>query len=187
LTPKVITPVVAPVIPLSELREHLRLDLLGGVTHPDDALILGYLSAARSYCEHYTQLSIGQQTLEIGLDFFPENEIELPLGAESIESVKYTDSSLVSHTLSVTEYALDNYSHQNWLLTSSTWPVAGEYANAVKVRYLTPSTIDPAVKSAMLLFVGHLYENREQVTTSQMFHAPMGVTSLLDTQRVWSL
>jgi uncharacterized phiE125 gp8 family phage protein len=187
LTPKVITPVAAPVIPLTELRAHLRLDLLGGPTHPDDALILVYLSAARSYCEHYTQLSVGQQTLEVGLDFFPDNEIELPFGAESIVSVKYTDNALVTHTLPISDYALDNYSHQHWLLTSSTWPEAGEYANAVKVRYITPSTIDPAVKAAMLLYVGHLYENREAASTVSVNQVPLGVNVLLDTVKVWAL
>ena len=52
---KVITAASSPVIPLADLRLHLRLDLLGGSTHPDDALIEGYLGAAKVYCEHYTQ------------------------------------------------------------------------------------------------------------------------------------
>lgn len=184
---KVITPVSTPVIPIAELRTHLRLDLLGAATHPDDALIEGFLEAARGYCEHYTQRSIGAQTLELALDDFPENAIELPLGAASITSVTYVDSALSVQVIPNTAYSLDDYSHESWLWTVDAWPAAGPYANAVKVRYVTPATFAPAVKTAMLLMVGNLYENRESSVSEKMQNLPLGVHSLLDTARVWAL
>jgi uncharacterized phiE125 gp8 family phage protein len=184
---RIITPVVSPVIPLVELRAHLRLDLLGGATHPDDALIEIYLKAARSYCEHYTQRSVGQQTLELTLDEFPDNAVELPFGASSITSVKYVNDAMSTFTLPSTEYVLDNASHQHWALTTDVWPTVGEYANAIEIRYVTPSTIDDAVKSAMLLYVSHLYENREATSTGSVHQVPLGVNALLDTVKVWAL
>lgn len=183
---KVITPVTMPVIPLVDLRTHLRLDLLGGSTHPDDALIEGYLEAARAYCEHYTQRSVGVQTLELALDAFPDNAIELPLGAASITSVTYVDSGTNIQTVSSTQYSLDDYSHQSWVTTVDVWPTAGEFANAVKVRYVTRSTFSAAVKSAMLLLVGHWYENRESSNFDKLQSIPLGVKSLLDTERVYN-
>lgn len=188
MTPKIITPVTSPVIPLAEIRLHLRLDLLGGSTHPDDSLIEGYLLAAREYAEHYTQRSIGAQTLELALDKFPDAGIELPLGAASITSIKYTDTSLVLQTIESTDYVLDDYSFTHWAIPVSVWPTPAEVANAVKVRYVTPPTFSPAVKTALLLYVGFMYENREAVNIGNITsELPLGVDALLNTARAWQL
>lgn len=188
MTPKIITPVTSPVIPLAEIRQHLRLDLLGGSTHPDDSLIEGYLLAAREYAEHYTQRSIGAQTLELALDKFPDAGIELPLGAASITSIKYTDTSLVLQTIESTDYVLDDYSFTHWAIPVSVWPTPAEVANAVKVRYVTPATFSPAVKTALLLYVGFMYENREAVNIGNITsELPLGVDALLNTARAWQL
>ena len=184
---KVITAASSPVIPLAEVRLHLRLDLLGGSTHPDDLLIESYLLAAREYAEHYTQRSIGAQTLELALDKFPDAGIELPLGAVSITSIKYTDTAGDVQTIDNTEYTLDDYSHTNWAIPVDKWPAPAEVANAVKVRYVTPSTFSPAVKTALLLTVAHLYENREAVGTDRLAEVPLSVDALLNTARVWAL
>ena len=184
---KVITAASSPVIPLADLRLHLRLDLLGGTTHPEDALIEGYLGAARLYCEHYTQRSIGAQTLELALDTFPTGSIELPLGAATITSVTYIDTALALQTVSALTYTLDEYAHESRAIPATVWPTAGEVANAVKVRYVTPATFSPSVKTALLLIVAHLYENREESGTDKLIHIPLGVKAMLDTVRAWSL
>ena len=187
---KVITPVAAPVITLDVLRAHLRLDLIGGVTHPDDALITNYLSAARDYVEHYTQRSVGQQVLELALDSFPAAGIELPLGASSITSVKYIAPDLQEWLFAPSLYTLDDYSTKHQAIPVDAWPAAVAVANGVKVRYTTPSAIPAAVHSALLLLTGHLYENREAVNTDRGVNpgeVPLGVKALLDTVRHWSL
>ena len=112
---KVITAVPAEFIPLADLRQHLRLDLLGNGTHPDDALIQGYLGAAREYCEHYLQRSVGVQTFELALDAFPDGGIHLPLGAASIASVTYVDTVGIVQTVSAAAYTLDDYSLRHWV------------------------------------------------------------------------
>lgn len=181
MTYKIITAVSSPVIPLADVRLHLRLDLLGGSTHPDDTLIEGYLGAARDYCEHYTQRSIGAQTLEVALDAFPNASIELPLGAASITSITYLDNAGVLQTLASNQYLLNDYTYTSCVYPVTTWPTAGEYTNAVKVRYVTPATFKPAVKSAMLLLVAHWYENREASGIDKLASIPLGVKGLLDT------
>jgi uncharacterized phiE125 gp8 family phage protein len=183
---KVITPVTSPVIPLADVRLHLRLDLLGGSTHPDDTLITAFIDAARDYVEHTTQRSIGVQTLELALDAFPDGAIELPLGAASITSITYVDDSDAIITVSGSEYVLDEYSHQSWALFVDSWPEPKYAANVVKVRYVTKSTINSAVKAAMLLLIGHWYENREASNFDKLQSIPLGVKSLLDTERVYN-
>lgn len=187
---KVITAASSPVIPLATLRLHLRLDLLGQSTHPDDALIESYLSAAREFAEHYTQKSIGAQTLEIALDAFPDAGIELPLGAASITSIKYTDTNLALQTIDSTDYVLDDYSFTHWAIPVSVWPTPAEVANAVKVRYLTPSSIHPAVYAALLMLTHHLYENRSALNNERglnLDEVPLGVRSMLNTVKSWGV
>lgn len=189
---KVITPVAAPIIALDVLRPHLRLDLIGGSTHPDDALIQAYLAAAREYAEHYTQRSVGVQTLELALDSFPSNPpgIELELGAASITSIKYIDANMVEQTIASNLYTLDDYSFKHWAIPVDVWPTPAAVANAVKVRYTTPAAIPAAVHNALLLLTGHLYQNREAVNTDRGVvpgEVPLGVKALLDTIRHWGL
>lgn len=186
---KVITPPASPVIDLPTLRQHLKLDVFGG-THPDDALIEAYLSAAREYAQHYTGVSIGQQVIELALDNFPIGGIELPLGAATIDSIKYADSALMEQTMAINLYTLDDYSLSHWALPVDAWPTASDVANAVKVRYTTPATMPVAAKQALLLLTGHLYQNREAVNTDRGVNpgeVPLGVKSLLDTFRHWGL
>ena len=108
---KIIEAPAPPVIPLADIHSHLRLDLLGATTHPDDVLLDGYLAAARDYAEHYTQRSIGAQTLEIALPAFPDSNIDLPLGVASITSITYLDTAGTLQTLASNQYVLNEYSH----------------------------------------------------------------------------
>lgn len=190
---KVITAVSGDVIPLADMRQHLKLDIIGGSTHPDDAMIQALLAAAREYAEHYTQCSIGAQTLELALDSFPSDAspgIELPLGAATIESIKYINVNLVEQTFASIAYTLDDYSAKHWAIPAYAWPTPAEVANAVKVRYVTPAAIPAAGRAALLLLVSHLYQNREAVNVERGVvpaEVPFGVKALLDTFRKWSM
>ena len=184
---KVITPPSA-VLTLAEMRLHLRLDAVLGV-HPDDTLISALLSAAVQYCEHYTQRSIGTQTLELALDAFPDGPVVLPRGPiQSVASVSYVNTAGTTTTLLNTLYAIDDYGFEAWIVAKygTSWPYTEGSANCVKVRYVAGS-IEPAVKSALLLTLGHLYENRENSSVLQLKSLPMGVDALLNTVRVWGV
>ena len=49
------------------------------------------------------------------------------------------------------------------------------------------ATLNDAVRSALLLMVGHLYANREAVGPGNLTQVPLGVNALLDTVRSWSV
>jgi uncharacterized phiE125 gp8 family phage protein len=190
---KIITPPAA-LLTLADLRLHLKLDTTGGV-HADDSLIAAQLAAAHEYCEHYTGRSYGSQTLELALDAFPSGPIQLPRGpVTGVTSVTYIDSAQVTVVLSNAMYALDDYSAPAWLTFAynTVWPDTLAAPNAVKVRYVAgASTLPSAVRAALLLIVGHLYEHRESVSSGNLASpsltiVPMGVDALLDTQREWS-
>jgi len=181
---KVITPPTEPVT-LADARLHLRV-----TDTSEDTLIASLTTAAREYCEHYLQRSIGSQTLELALDEFPEGAIELEHGpCISITSIKYIDTTGVEQTLAGAAYTLDDYSHKSWAVRAygTEWPDTLEAANVVKVRYVAGST-PSAVIAAMKLIIGHLYENREQsIVGVSVTELPLGVKALLDTKRIWSL
>lgn len=182
---KIITP-AEPVIDLVTLKTHLRVD------HAfDDSIISAYLAAAMAYAQHYTGAAIGEQEVEVALDGFPDGAISLPLApASSIVSIIYVDEEATEETLPGSSYALDNYGMSHWAMSAagSSWPATYEAANVVRVRYMAGSSlVDPAVKSAIMLLVGHLYENRQEATEKKLSSVPLGVNALLDTVKVWAV
>jgi uncharacterized phiE125 gp8 family phage protein len=182
---KIITPAAA-VIDLPTVKAHLRVD------HAfDDSLISAYLFAAMEYAQHYTGVAIGEQEVEVALDGFPCGAISLPLApASSIVSITYVDEAATEQTLATTAYALDNYGLSHWAMSAagSDWPATYEAANVVRVRYMAGSEgISRAVKAAILLIVGHLYENRQEATDKKLASVPLGVNALLDTVKVWAI
>lgn len=182
---KVITPPSAEPISLVELRAHLRLDIdIGSDVHPEDALILAYLSAAREHAELFVGFALAPQVWEMALDAFPADAVELEGGAvEAIQSVTYVDDQGDLQTVNPSAYTLDSYSTPNWLLPAfggEGWPSTLPVANAVKIRYQVGGGLLPAsIRAALLLMVGHFYSNREEVSTVQTYRMPMGVGALL--------
>ena len=191
MTFKVIPPPAAP-LDLPALRLHCKLDPVGS-THPDDATLTGALAGALKLAQHYTQTSIGEQTLELALDAFPVSWITLPRGpVTGITSVKYLDQAGVLQTVDPGAYKLDTYGTPARLFPAfgTSWPSARCEVNAVLIRYVAgvlAADIDPAVLSALKLIVGHLYEHREDTVSGTLTEIPTGAQALLDTVKVWSM
>jgi uncharacterized phiE125 gp8 family phage protein len=195
MTPKVITAAASEPLTIAECRLHLRIDpdlnSDDEETHPDDTLILALLGAAREHCENFTGLSLAQRTLEVALDEFPEDEvIELPGGpVVSISSVSVGEES--DAELEAADYVLDNYSTPSRILPATTWPTVTASTNTVKIRYVagfgdgTDDTPLPyALRAAMLLVLGHLYERREDATEKALSSLPLGAEVLMRPYRV---
>ena len=182
-------PSVEP-ITLAEAKIHIRVE--SDVTGDDD-LISALIIAAREHCEAYTIRSLITQTLELALDEFP-CEIELSRHpVQSITSIKYLDSDSVEQTLSSANYTLDDYSFRHWALLAygESWPSTYASANAVKVRYVAgyglAGDVPAQIKQAMLLLIGHLYENREASAAINISEIPLSINMLLSPYRVIKL
>lgn len=195
----IVEPTVEP-ISLEEARTHLGLIVYDSDGHPHDAMVQGFISAARSYAEEWTGLSLAVKSYELALDIFPEvDEIELPMAPIiDITSVTYIDEDLNTQVLDVVDYVLDNYQRPGWLLPAVDfdWPATGSVINAVRVRYRAgfipaidsdepaAQLLPGALKSAMLLHLGDLYENRGSTQPGAVSDMPIGVRSLLRPFRV---
>ena len=168
---------------VAELRLNSRADPLDTT---EDALFIRWLARAVVLAEHYTERSIGLQTLELALDDFPDGPIELLRGpVTSIVSITYVNALGVTVTLSPALYALDNYGLQAWALQKfgTEWPVTEGSANCVKVQY-TAGDLNPAVLGALFLAVAFWYENRE---ASEKDVVNGGFESLLNTVKAWRI
>jgi uncharacterized phiE125 gp8 family phage protein len=190
---KVITPIATEPVTLADARLHLRID--AGDTSEDD-LITALTITAREVAEHYTGRALAPQTLEAALDAFPScrGEIELPMPpVTAITSIKYTDQGGIEQTMDASLYSLSTYGDSRRVapVYGQEWPLTQCIGDAVRVRFTTGYTALPkAVKAAMLLLIGHLYENRQEIVTDARAVAvqmPMGAAALLDTVKVWAV
>lgn len=175
-------PTVEPVT-LEDAKLHLRVD-----HDTEDDLISAMISAARESCEHETDRAIAVQTLELAIDEFPVDGIQLlrpPVA--SIESVVYVDAEGVDQTMPSTSYYLDIAQEPSWLLPAvgADWPATREQANAVRVRYVAGYTECPqALRAWILLRLGTLYRTREADGEKPVAASPFA-DRLLDRYRVW--
>lgn len=110
----------------------------------------------------------------------------------SLTSISYIDSTGAAATL--TDAALDTFNEPARLFPSfgGAWPTAQASVNSVVIEYLagytlpTDATNDtplpPSILSAMLLLLGHLYENRENTTVGRAANIqeiPLGAEAFL--------
>jgi uncharacterized phiE125 gp8 family phage protein len=162
---KIITPVESEPVTLLDAMTHIRVA-------PDEldeqSYVSSLITAAREYCEGYTRRAFATQTIEAYLDRFPvAKAIELPHPPlQSVTSVKYTDSAGAETTMAEnTDYIVDTDSDVGRIVLpyAQIWPsTALSTVNPIKIRYVAGYTTLPAMyRQAILLLVGHWYENRE--------------------------
>lgn len=179
-----VTPAASEPISISLARSHLRLETDGGV-HPDDDLITSvYIPAARDYIERHTGRRMITQTLLATMPGFPAS-IDLPVvPVASVSSIAYYDSDNSSQTLSASAYALDadEWGARIVLNDGFSWPSVYSRPDAVRVTFVAgASTVAPGLLHAMLILLGHAYENREAVVDAALEEMPYAVQSAIGT------
>lgn len=174
-------PATEPVT-LIEAKAHLYVD-----TSNDDTLITTMISTARIYVENYTRRSLITQTLVARYDRFPSLfQLEKP-PLQSVTSIAYLDPAGDSQTVSSGDYDVDIYSTPPRVTEAygTTWPSTRvDVPNVVTVTYVAgygaAAAVPETLKHAVLMLIGHWYENRE--ATSQQINVsdiPMSVDSLI--------
>jgi uncharacterized phiE125 gp8 family phage protein len=142
-----------------------------------DAVLTGYIAAARQLVENETGLALMPQTWELQLPYFPlpcRNDyygiIRVPkLPFQSVVSMTYTDTNGNAQTLTENtdfEVHFDQTSRSCVLPPyNKFWPTTRYYPGSVKFRYVAgyadAASVPQAIKQAILLIVGSFNENRE--------------------------
>jgi len=184
----IISPTQEP-ITLQEAKSHLRVDATD-----DDILISSLITAAREYCEAFQNRAYITQTWEFWLDDWPvEGYISIPKPPlQEIVSVKYYDAVGYENTFAAENYYLDDKNQPGGLVLAygKSWPSTTLCpSNGICITftagYGTAAQVPVRVKQAMLLLIGHWYENREAVLTGSISkEIEFAVSSLLWQERV---
>ena len=203
---RVVEPATAEPVSLDEAASHLRIDAYGSPPeYPDQTMIEAMIVAAREYVEHESGLALAPQTMELGARSFAglcqwsgDNGILLRVAPVlGIASVIYTASDGTATTMDPADYTLDDFAQVPAIYPaygSAGWPSARDEPNAVRIRFYagysgaagspTVAVIPQSLRFAILLMLGHLYENREQTAAVNMAEIPLGITSLIQRYRI---
>ncbi len=161
---------VGPVATLAEAKKALRIDDEDTI---ENGFIESLVAAATSYLEGDEGIlgrCLISQTWVVKADCFPlDGEILLPFPDVSSVTVTYFDETNQSQTLSAGLYHLvetDSGSAVQ-LASAAAWPATYGRPDAVTITlavgYGAAADVPPAIKTAVLMMAGHLYENREDV------------------------
>jgi len=185
---------------LTDAKLHCRVD-----TDDDDTYIDALIETARKHVEVITNRSLVTQTWDWYFDRFPVSPtawIVVPRPPlQSVTYIKYTDTSSVEQTWSSASYDVDTDSLEGRIypVYNGDWPTdVRDHPKACVVRFVAgyadsgaspqelADNVPTPLKQAIMLLVGHLYENRE--STSQglaITDVPMGFDALIAPYRVF--
>ncbi len=182
-------------VTLEEAKRHLRVDYA-----EEDALITTLIGAATEQVEMFTRRQYMKATWTLKLDDWWDRDddvLELPRPPLlSVSSIKYDDGDGVEQTWAATNYDVYTtasgspfggvalgygdsfpslYSHEQVVTVTF---VAG-YSSSATLATQRAAVPDRA-KAAVLLLLGHWYENREATVTGTIItQIPQGVRALL--------
>lgn len=170
---------------LDEAKLHCRIDITD-----DDELVQGLIIAARRTAEQFSNHKLITQTWDYWLDGFPGSaDLVLPRSfapVQSVTHVKYFDEDDQESTFDAANYVADLKQEPGRirLKSGTSWPsTILRVANGVQVRvvvgYGDDADVPQELKQAMLLMIGHWYENRELAQEKRFEEIPFGARSLL--------
>lgn len=186
---RTVDPIVEPVT-LTEAKAHLNV-----TDTNDDTMITAMIAAAREHAEEYTGRAFIAQTWAIRMDKFPKWEIRVSKPRIiSVVSLVYQDIDNVQQNLvEGIDFFTDKYSEPCWLVPSTSgWPstytdginavtltVTLGYVDSLQSPRALADKVPQAIKQALLLHVGHMYEHRESASDFSVSVVPMAYKSLL--------
>jgi uncharacterized phiE125 gp8 family phage protein len=179
-------PTVEP-ITLSEVKRQCVIDW-----DHDDLLLESLILASRNYVETLCG-SLITQTWSLTLQSWPVRVIKIGKPRiQTVNSIKYTDSSDVEATLSASAYYVDAFNSRVILKSDQTWPttVLAEF-DPIVIEFDCgygdeAMDIPEPLRIAMLMLCSHWYENREPVNIGNIVTPlPFSVEALIANYRYY--
>lgn len=158
-----------------------------------DPLLRLLITSARLKAEHLLNRFLISQTMDMYLDSFPSEWINLP-PLQSVSSISYIDEDGNEQTLPADQYQVDSISKPAGIAPAYglSWPIARAQTNAVKIRFIAgygdASAVPACIKQWILLRVKEAYDNRQAVAMGsiQLVEFPYSyVDGLLDPERIY--
>lgn len=167
-------------VSLAEAKASLRVDF-----SDDDDLITSLIAAAVGHFDGWSgTLGRALVTQSWRQDFGGFGVMRLPVGpVASIDEIEYFDSENEVQTVDGAVYTLRTDALGSYvdLKPGQAWPATYARPDAVSVTYVAGTAaaeVPAAIKTAILLMVGHLYANREAVGEAKV-ELPLGVHALV--------
>ena len=193
-----VTPPAVEPISTDEAVNYMRLDT---PSTADTTFITGLIKAARKYCENLQHRAYITQTWEMSLNKFPcayndrlnnryiSDVIEIPMGnLQTVDSVKYTDSANVVHTLTAnTDYVVSTRGILGRVSPpySGIWPTSTlAPLDPVVIKFtcgygLTSATVPETAIRAMYMLIEYWNNHREAAEQYVPKEIEFSVKSLL--------
>ncbi|MFC3079509.1 head-tail connector protein [Phenylobacterium terrae] len=187
-----VTPPTETVVSLDEAKLHLRI---GDSNSDDDELVESLIASATAMVEGPQGIGVAllEQTWRLSVDEL-DDEILIPFGpVQSVTSVTYRDEDGATQTLATSLYGVDTDRQPAAIYRkpNQSYPEVEGTSGCVKVTFVTGAAsaaeVPADLRHAVLLLVGHYYENREATSATSLKDIPLGVCALLDRHRVSSL
>jgi len=180
-------PAAAPVL-LAEVKAQLRIE------HPDDDLMIDRLiKTAVAYTDAKGALGHAMITQKWGqwVNSVPPQYVRLAMGPLiEVTAVQYydIDGALQTDTLSNYEITGTDFTTRIGPKSGFNWPVTQDRADAIRIEYTagygaTSASVPETLRHAMMLLIGHWYDNRENTMMDELSNIPYGFDMLVDMHR----
>lgn len=180
-------PATTPVT-LAEVKEQLRIEHTD-----DDALLARLINVAVAYTDAQGVLGQAMISQKWGqwVHSVPPQSVRLSLGPViQVDAVKYYDADGVLQTDTLSNYQITGvgFATQIGPKEGFNWPVTQDRADAIRIDFTagygtTTADIPETLRHAMLMLIGHWYDNRENTMMDELSDIPYGFDALLNMQR----
>ena len=180
-------PLITP-ITLAEVKEQLRVE-----ANDDDTMLTRLIDVAVAYTDVRGALGQAMITQKWGqwIDSTPPQSVSLVLGpVQGVTSVKYYDTDGNLQTDDINNYEVFGTQFATKISPKSgfSWPVAQDRQDAIKIEYEigygdATTDVPQTIRHALMLMVGHWYDNREQTQMDDLSDIPFGFMELLNMHR----
>lgn len=180
-------PLITP-ITIEEVKAQLRVE------HDDDDTILTRLiDVAVAYTD--VRGALGQamitQKWAQWINANPPQNVSLILGpVQNVTAVKYYDTDGVLQTDDINNYQVFGTDFATVISPkdSFTWPVSQQRSDAIKIEYEIGygdeiTSVPQTIRHALMLLIGHWYDNREQTGVDELSNIPFGYEEMLNLHR----
>lgn len=155
-------PAVEPVT-VDEAKAHLRIDHA-----EEDALLASLITTSRLHIEAALNLAMITQGWCWRFDKWPDAKVvALPMRpVQSVEAVRIRPADGAVETLSVEDFMLDGSAPARLISTNDAWPKPGVSALGIEIAFTAGfgdavGDVPAPIRQALLMLVGHWYENRQ--------------------------
>lgn len=175
-------------ITLAEVKDQLRVD-----GSDDDALLTRLIDVAVAYTDVKGALGQAMITQKWGqwANSTPPQTVSLILGpVTGVTAVKYYDTDGVLQTDTLSNYQVTGTEFATTIGPKSgfNWPVTQDRSDAIRIEYEigygeTTADVPQTIRHALMLLVGHWYDNRENTQMDELSNIPFGFEHLLNMHR----